>query len=73
MGARNSRPLRQPWRRHLSSLLAEAKNWGLVHWARPILNVLFDGNADTTCYEVDQILGPLPSGRLFDALKDAGV
>jgi len=38
---------------------AEAKNWGLVHWARPILNVLFDGNADTTCYEVDQILGPM--------------
>jgi uncharacterized protein len=36
----------------------EAKNWGLVHWARPILNVLFDGNADTTCYEVDEILGP---------------
>jgi uncharacterized protein len=35
----------------------EAKNWGLVHWARPILNVLFDGNADTTSYEVDQILG----------------
>ena len=37
----------------------EGKNWGLVHWARPILNVLFDGNADTTCYEVDQILGPM--------------
>jgi hypothetical protein len=36
----------------------EAKNWGLVHWARPILNVLFDGSADTTCYQVDQILGP---------------
>jgi Patatin-like phospholipase len=36
---------------------AEAKNWGLVHWARPILNVLFDGNSDTTSYEVDQILG----------------
>ena len=35
----------------------EAKNWGLVHWARPILNVLFDGNADTTSYEVNQILG----------------
>jgi hypothetical protein len=34
----------------------EAKNWGLVHWARAILNVLFDGNADTTCYQVDQIL-----------------
>ena len=35
----------------------EAKNWGLVHWARPILNVLFDGNADTTSYEVDQMPG----------------
>jgi hypothetical protein len=31
----------------------------LVHWARPILNVLFDGNADTTSYEVGQILGPM--------------
>jgi len=36
---------------------AQAKDWGLVHWARPILNVLFDGNADTTSYEVSQILG----------------
>ena len=35
----------------------EAKDWGLVHWARPILNVLMDGNADTTCYQLDQILG----------------
>jgi Patatin-like phospholipase len=35
----------------------EAKNWGLVHWARPLLNVLFDGNADTTCYEVEQMPG----------------
>ena len=34
----------------------EAKDWGLVHWARPILNVLMDGNADTTCYQLDQIL-----------------
>jgi hypothetical protein len=30
---------------------AQAKDWGLVHWARPLLNVLFDGNADTTSYE----------------------
>jgi hypothetical protein len=35
----------------------EAKNWGLVHWARPILNVLFDGNADTVSYEIDQTPG----------------
>jgi len=36
---------------------SEAKNWGLVHWARPMLNVLFDGNADTTSYEVDHMPG----------------
>ena len=35
----------------------DAKNWGLVHWARPILNILMDGNADTTCYQLDQVLG----------------
>ena len=35
----------------------QAKDWGLVHWARPILNVLMDGNADTTCYQLDQVLG----------------
>ena len=34
----------------------DAKDWGLVHWARPILNILMDGNADTTCYQLDQIL-----------------
>ena len=28
-----------------------------MHWARPILNVLMDGNADTTCYQLDQVLG----------------
>jgi hypothetical protein len=35
----------------------QAANWGLVHWARPILNVLFDGNADTICYDITQVLG----------------
>jgi predicted acylesterase/phospholipase RssA len=36
---------------------AEAKDWGLVHWARPLLNVLFDGSADTVAYEVGQMPG----------------
>ena len=35
----------------------KAKDWGLVHWARPILNVLMDGNAETVCYQLDQMLG----------------
>jgi hypothetical protein len=36
---------------------SEAKDWGLVHWARPILNVLFDGSGDTICYEIEQMPG----------------
>jgi uncharacterized protein len=35
----------------------EAKNWGVVGWARPILDVVFDGVSDTTDYELQQILG----------------
>ena len=42
----------------------EAKNWGLVHWARPILNVLMDGNADTTSYELNHL--PHVSHYRFD-------
>lgn len=34
----------------------QAKDWGAVQWVRPILNILMDGNADTVCYQVDQIL-----------------
>jgi hypothetical protein len=33
-----------------------ARNWGAVQWVRPILNILMDGNADTVCYQLDQIL-----------------
>jgi len=43
---------------------AEAKDWGLVHWACPILNVLLDGNANTTSYELDQ--APEVSHYRFD-------
>jgi predicted acylesterase/phospholipase RssA len=43
---------------------AVAKNWGLADWARPILNVLMDGTANTTSYEVDHI--PKTSHYRFD-------
>lgn len=36
---------------------AEAKDWGLLGWARPILDVVFDGVSDTTDYELEQLLG----------------
>jgi patatin-like phospholipase/acyl hydrolase len=37
---------------------AEAKRWGELRWLHPILSILMDGNADTVCYEADQVLGP---------------
>ncbi|HEY5956719.1 MAG TPA: patatin-like phospholipase family protein [Polyangiaceae bacterium] len=35
-----------------------AKNWGLVGWARPILDVVFDGVSDTVDFQAGQLLGP---------------
>jgi uncharacterized protein len=35
----------------------EVKDWGLFGWARPLLNVVFDGVSDTTNYQLCQILG----------------
>jgi len=32
----------------------EAKNWGLMGWARPLLYVIFDGVADATHYQLNQ-------------------
>jgi uncharacterized protein len=51
----------------------EAKNWGLVDWARPTLNILFDGNADTASYEVGQILGPMRCPACCHQLRLTGV
>jgi uncharacterized protein len=34
----------------------EVKGWGALAWARPILDVVFDGVADTTDFELDQLL-----------------
>jgi uncharacterized protein len=37
---------------------ADAKGWGELAWLHPVLSMLMDGNADTVCYEADQVLGP---------------
>ena len=34
----------------------DAKDWGMLEWARPILDVVFDGVADTTDYELRQLM-----------------
>jgi patatin-like phospholipase/acyl hydrolase len=40
----------------------EARTWGVAGWARPILDVIFDGVGDTVDYQLRQILPPLPDG-----------
>jgi len=35
----------------------EAKDWGLVEWVKPILDVVFDGVSDAVDYQLDLILG----------------
>ena len=35
-----------------------AKRWGLAGWARPILDVVFDGVSSSVDYELDQLLPP---------------
>ena len=37
-------------------LYDDAKGWGLVNWAQPVLNVVFDGVSDTVSYQVESIL-----------------
>jgi uncharacterized protein len=34
----------------------EVKGWGLALWAQPILNVVFDGVADTVDYQLRELL-----------------
>ncbi|NJD09202.1 MAG: patatin, partial [Gemmatimonadetes bacterium] len=34
-----------------------AKNWGLVNWAQPILDVVFDGVSDAVDYQLRQLAG----------------
>jgi patatin-like phospholipase/acyl hydrolase len=34
----------------------QAKMWGIAHWARPLLGVVFDGVSDTVDYQLQQLL-----------------
>jgi patatin-like phospholipase/acyl hydrolase len=36
-----------------------AKRWGVAGWARPILDVVFDGVSDTVDYELEKLLPPV--------------
>jgi uncharacterized protein len=59
-------------------LYDDAKDWGMLEWARPILDVVFDGVADTTDYELRQLMSDTRYFRLqttlnvgSDAMDDA--
>ncbi|HRI85668.1 MAG TPA: CBASS cGAMP-activated phospholipase [Ignavibacteria bacterium] len=43
----------------------ESKNWGLIGWARPLLDVVFDGVSRTVEYQLSQILNHDESDRKF--------
>ena len=42
---------------------AEARTWGLAMWAKPILNVVFDGVSDTVDHQMDVLCGATEDGR----------
>jgi patatin-like phospholipase/acyl hydrolase len=59
----------------------QIKDWGLVGWARPILDVVFDGVSDAVDYQLQRVLDPerylrlqveltLASDHLDDASED---
>jgi hypothetical protein len=56
----------------------ESKDWGLVEWARPILDVVFDGISDAVDYQLRHALGEesywrfqVELSRASDDLDDA--
>jgi len=37
----------------------DAKDWGLVGWARPLLDIVFEGVSDTVGYQINQLCPPV--------------
>ncbi len=55
-----------------------ARGWGLIEWVRPVIDVVFDGVADTVHYQLAQLLAEgdytrlqMVLDRASDALDDA--
>lgn len=43
----------------------EAKDWGLVGWARPVLDVVFDGVSDTVDFQAEQLCDVVEGERRY--------
>lgn len=48
----------------------EAKDWGLLEWARPLIDVVFDGSSDVVDYQLRQLVGA--SFHRFQVTLDTG-
>jgi uncharacterized protein len=49
----------------------EIKDWGVAKWARPILDVVFDGVSDAVDYQLDHVLSSERYWRLQTELTRA--
>ena len=43
----------------------DAKDWGVAGWARPLLDIMFEGVADTVAYQVQQLCPPVAGKRRY--------
>ncbi|MCU0515259.1 MAG: patatin-like phospholipase family protein [Oscillatoria sp. Prado101] len=41
----------------------KVKNWGLLEWAQPILNIVFDGSNDAVDYQLKELLSASEDGK----------
>jgi uncharacterized protein len=49
---------------------AEAKHWGLIRWARPLLGVMMDGSSAAIDYQLDELLGADEGHYRFQTVLD---
>jgi len=47
-----------------------AKRWGLAGWARPLIDVIFDGISDTVHVQLDEMLNPGDDHKYFRFQQD---
>jgi patatin-like phospholipase/acyl hydrolase len=50
----------------------QVRGWGRLEWARPLIDVVFDGVSQAVDFELGQLLGPARYVRLQTRLDEAG-
>lgn len=50
----------------------EAKDWGLINWAKPMLGIVFDGVSNTVDYQLRQLLSDNRYYRIQSSLAELG-